>query len=45
MSGIWPPFMDQERAARVQAEKERQLRRYNRPWWKLIRLWDRVTGR
>lgn len=32
-----------ERRERVEAEKRAVMRRYNRPWWRLVRVWDRLT--
>jgi hypothetical protein len=32
---------DPERRARIQRETERLQRRYSRPWWRVVRWWDR----
>lgn len=35
---------DPERRAQVERYKREMERRVNRPWWRLVRLWDRLTS-
>lgn len=30
---------------RIQLLKEDMIKQYNRPWWRLVRWWDRRRGR
>jgi hypothetical protein len=36
---------DPRRRARIEQEKARALRRYNRPSWRLVRRWDWLRRR
>lgn len=47
MSAKWSDLVrelnkDPEYRKHVEAERDRILRRYNRPWWRLVRLWDKL---
>jgi hypothetical protein len=37
--------MTAEAEARAERTFRAEMRRYNRPWWKLVRFYDRLRGR
>ena len=41
-SEIRAPYVDQARVAEIRRELERL---YNRPWWRLVRVWDRLRAK
>lgn len=45
MAKKWSELRHKSDSEKVAQAKQQQERTYNRPWWRLLRLWDRLKQR